>query len=581
VPVRWPIDVVTLLRSSLTDVIIRRIFRATFAPSFQAVLLGACLFVAALLVTRAGRADDSSFSGTWGMSPLTETFMVQQWGGSCGPAPVSGTLQPGGVATVRTDGQELVIQPGDSRLRRLRTDQCLDPLPTLARETHSTDGRTWRTRCTTPPSDPRHAVVNSAYFLASSNDAITIAETGQYEFTIQGSRCVANVTREATIRRMQAVATGSAAPTPSAPVVASAPARAAPPTPVPMPVDTMPCASPGDPARLEVRPSRKLLKLGDNYRFRALVVDEAGCPTGTPIQWSIAALHSNDGREIVAQPSVDAAGRLTIPPGATDEQFDVVATAAGHSARAAVEVTSDANYEALLARSGLDPNGERGEPAVTSLATTSIGGSSARAEDGAGRRRTVFISIIAVLVAALGAVAVAGTLRARRAQAVERAAQERHAEKMRQYEREKREREEVHAAQLRAHLESVAQAQKVAAGASAGTSVRGGALFCPSCHREFNDGTAYCPFDANRLVTVAGHEEIAAGPVGGVCPTCQRGFNPGVRVCPHDGDELVPPAMAAARPVATRGKICPTCGGRFDGTAAFCGKDGTMLVLLN
>jgi hypothetical protein len=576
--VRWPIAVATLLRSSLTDVIIRRTFRATFAPSFEAVV-GACFFVAVLLVARAGRPDDSSLGGTWGMSPLTETFMVQQWGGSCGPAPVSGTLQPGGVATVHADGEEIVIQPADSRLRRLRTDQCLDPLPTLARETHSADGRTWRTRCTTPPSDPRHAVVNSAYFLSSTSDAITIAETGQYEFTIQGSRCVANVTREATIRRMQAVAavasTGSTAP---APAVASA--RATPPAPVTTP-DSAPCASPGDPARLEVRPSRKLLRLGDNYRFRALVVDEAGCPTGTPIQWSITALRSNDGREIVAQPSVDAAGRLTIPPGATDEQFDVVATAAGHSARATVEVTSDANYEALLARSGLDSNGERGEPAVTSLATTSIGGSSARAEDGAGRRRTVFISIIALLVAALGAVAIVGTLRARRAHAVERAAQERHAEKMRQYEREKREREEVHAAQLRAHLESVAQAQKVAAAASAGTALRGGALFCPSCHREFNEGTAYCPFDANRLVTVAGHEEIAAGPVGGVCPTCQRGFNPGVRVCPHDGDELVPPAMAAARPVATRGKICPTCGGRFDGTAAFCGKDGTMLVLLN
>jgi hypothetical protein len=555
----------------------RRTFRATFAPSFEA-FIGVCVFAAVLLLARSVRADDASFDGSWGMSPLTETFIVQQWGGSCGPAPVS-TVQPGGLATIHPDGAELVIQPSDGRQRRLRTDQCLDPLPTLARETHSSDGRTWRTRCTTPPSDPRHAVVNSAYFLSSTGDAITIGETGQYEFTIHGSRCVANVTRELTIRRLQAVApAASAAPSAGA---ATAPTRAAAPTPLPT-TDSTPCSSPGDPARLEIRPSRKLLRLGDNYRFRALVVDEDGCPTGTPIQWSIAALRSNDGRDLVAQPSVDAAGRLTIPPGTSDAQFDLVATAAGHSARAAVEVTSDANYEALLARSGLDSNGERGEPAVTSLATASIGGSSARAEDGAGRRRTVFISIIALLVAALGAVAIVGTLRARRARAVERAAQERHAEKMREYEREKHEREEVHAAQLRAHLESVAQAQRVGGGATvSATGAQGNALFCPSCHREFNDGTAYCPFDANRLVAVAGHEAIAAGPVGGVCPTCQRGFNPGVRVCPHDGDELVPPAMAAGRPVATRGKICPTCGGRFDGSAAFCGKDGTMLVLLN
>lgn len=558
--------------------IIRRTLRPTLGLSIEAVI-GVCVVVVALFA-RGARADDSSLEGSWGMSPLTETFVVQQWGGSCGPAPVS-TTQPGGLVTVHSDGGELVIEPSDARRRRLRTDQCIDPLPTLARETHSADGRAWRTRCTTPPSDPRHAVINSAYFLSSASDALSIAETGQYEFTIAGSRCVANVTREATIRRVQAVAPAASAAPAAASATATAPTRIAAPTPAPDP-DSAPCASPGEPARLEVRPSRKLLRLGDNYRFRAIVVDDAGCPTGTSIQWSIAALRSSDGRDHIAKPSVDGAGRLTIPPDTTDAQFDVVATAAGHSARAVVEVTSDANYEALLARSGLDSNGERGDPAVTSLATASIGGSSARAEDGAARRRTLFVSIIAVLVAALGVVAVVGTLRARRARAVEQAAQARHADKMREYEREKREREEVHAAQLRAHLESVAHAKKVGSSAvGVGGAIRGGALFCPSCHREFNDGTAYCPFDANRLVTVAGHEAIIAGPVGGVCPTCHRGFNPGVRACPHDGDELVPPAMATARPVATRGKICPTCGGRFEGSAAFCGKDGTMLVLLN
>jgi hypothetical protein len=563
-----------------------RTLRRSLGLSFLA-FIGACVLAAVALTARiASAAEAATFDGSWGMTPLTETFIVQQWGGSCGPAPVSRTLQAGGLATVRSENGELVVQTTDSHARPLRTDQCLDPLPTLARETHSADGHTWRTRCTTPSSDPRHAVVNTAYFLSSSSDSISVAETGQYEFTIAGSRCVANVTREATIRRVQSVpAPASAAP---------APAPAAAPTNIPTrigapssatpggPADDTPCASPGEPARLEVRPSRKLLRLGDNYRFRAIVVDEGGCPTGTPIQWSITALRSKDGRDLVTQPSVDSSGRLTVPPGTNDAQFDVVATAAGHSARAAVEVTSDANYEALLAQSGLDSNGERGEPAVTSLATTSIGGSSTQAEDGARRRRTIFITVIALLATALGVVALIGTVRARKARSVERAAQERHAEKMRDYERDKREREEAHAAQLRAHLESVAHAQRVAAGATAAAAApHSGPLFCPSCHREFNDGTAYCPFDANRLVTLAGHEEAMSGPVGGICPTCQRGFNPGVRTCPHDGEELVPPAMVAARPVATRGKICPTCGGRFDGTAGFCSKDGTMLVLLN
>jgi predicted amidophosphoribosyltransferase len=137
---------------------------------------------------------------------------------------------------------------------------------------------------------------------------------------------------------------------------------------------------------------------------------------------------------------------------------------------------------------------------------------------------------------------------------------------------------------MRAHIQSVAIAQQQAAAAAA-RGIDTGPAFCPSCRREFPSKTAFCPFDSNRLVAISGHEELLAGPAGGICPACKRGFNPGVRVCPHDGEELVPHVAADARggtsPPPVRGKICPTCGGRFDGTAAFCGKDGTQLVLLN
>jgi predicted amidophosphoribosyltransferase len=136
---------------------------------------------------------------------------------------------------------------------------------------------------------------------------------------------------------------------------------------------------------------------------------------------------------------------------------------------------------------------------------------------------------------------------------------------------------------MKAHKESVAKAQEAAAAAAA-RGADSGPMFCPSCRREFGNGSTFCPFDSNRLVPIAGHQNLMAGPSGGVCPLCRRGFNPGVKVCPHDGEELVPAgAVAAAAPpaAAVRGKICPTCGGRFDGTAGFCGKDGTQLVLLN
>ncbi|MCL2450183.1 MAG: hypothetical protein FWD17_14645 [Polyangiaceae bacterium] len=539
-------------------------------------------------IARLVRADETetSLDGPWTLSPLTESFVVQQWGGNCGPAPVSRTVFAAGPATITRDGPELVVN-ATSAHRTLRSDQCIDPLPTLTRDSHSAGGQTWRSRCETAPKDPRHAVIQTGYFL-TPDGVVSIGETGRYEFAIKGSRCVADVTREATLRRtpvplhvdnaVRAVSSVAQA-TPSASFAVAAPTAAAPEP------DNMPCTRLGQPARLEIRPSRKLLRIGESYRFRAIVVDPAGCPTGTPIQWSLGvsasakreAARASGAGGAPASASIDGTGRLTVPATATDMKFDVVASAGGRSARAAVEVTSPATYEALLAQSGLDSNGERRDPSVTSLTTSSLGATGAQAEDGARRRRLIFLAIVGGLSLVLGVIAAIAALRARKARAVERAAHARHEERMRAYEREKREREERHAAQTQAHLESVARA-RAAATATAGGS---GTLFCPSCHKEFAPGTVFCPFDSNPLVPVADQGAIVGGPVGGVCPTCRRGYNPGVFVCPDDGDELVPPALMGLGPTPARGKICPTCGGRFDGNAAFCGKDGTQLVLIN
>jgi hypothetical protein len=517
-------------------------------------------------------ADDVSYGGTWGMTALTESFVVQQWASPCGPPPVSGTMLPAGSATIQNEGGELVIV----RDRRVfRTDGCLDPLSTLSRQTHSREARFWRTRCATPASDPRHAVVNTAYFLAPGDDAVSIAETGRYEFTIGGARCVADVKRAGSIARLPSAATPVTA--------ASAPPAA---TQAPQPSAQRPsCSAPGQPARLEVRPSRKLLRLGEVFAFRGVVVDANGCPTNTPIVWTLGPISYGDHLQHATFPSIDASGRVSAPPGDfTEASFDVVASAAGREAHASVEATSSQDYEALLAQSGLDSNGERDEPAVAVLTTNAIGAPRARAEDGSSRRRIMFISIVGGLAVLLGLVAVIGARRARSVREAERAAEERHAEKMREYENRKRDRERQHADQMRAHIQSVAIAQQQAAAAAA-RGIDMGPAFCPSCRREYPAGTAFCAFDSNRLVAIAGHEDLLAGPTGGICPVCKRGFNPGVRICPHDGEELVPPVVANTRtsPAAAplRGKICPTCGGRFDGTAAFCGKDGTQLVLLN
>jgi len=533
------------------------------------------------------RADGPSLDGPWTMTAVTETFTVQQWSPNCGPAPVSGNAQPGGVVKVRTDGSELSIEGGT---RTLRTDGCIDPMPTLSRDAHTSDGQSWRTRCSTPASDPRRAMINAGYFLSAAGDTLTIGETGRYEVTINGSQCIADVKREGTLRKGVATAPiTSATATATAPapqvVVPVTPAVMAPPVaPAPAPTPRVDCSSPGNPARLEVRPSRKLLRAGDTFGFHAIVLDSSGCSTGTAIQWTVTTVRFRDGQSRPATPSIDASGRINVPADFADATFDVVATAAGRNARSSVDVTSPANYEALLAQSGLDPNGERDEPSVALLATGSIGASGVQAEDSAHRRRLVFIAVIAGFALCLGTVALIVARRAQRAALeVERAAEDRHAQRMDEYERAKRHREEKHAAQMKAHKESVAMAQEAAAAAAA-RGVQSGPMFCPSCRREFAAGGSFCPFDSNRLVAVAGHQNLMAGPSGGVCPLCRRGFNPGVKACPHDGEELVPAgAIAAAAPpvAAVRGKICPTCGGRFDGTAGFCGKDGTQLVLLN
>jgi hypothetical protein len=538
---------------------------------------------------RAARAE-GPFDGAWSMSAVSENFTVQEWSAACGPAPVSGTMLGGGPVTVTGGGGELQISGGR---RTLRTDQCLDPMPTLARNVHTQDARAWRTRCSTPPGDPRHAVVNTAYFVASGDSAISVAETGRYEFTINDSHCVADVRRGASLSRTLAATSGAATPADSATAATSA----SPEAPTALPSPTTPpraeataapradCATPGDAARLEVRPSRKLLKLGDAFAFHASVLDANGCPTGTPIQWAIGPVVFKDGQAHGGAPAIDASGHLTIPPSDfTEASFDVVATAAGKSAHASVEVSSPADYEALLAQSGLGPTGERDEPAVALLATTSIGSENARAEDGARKRRLIFIGVVGGLTLLLLVVAVVGASRSRKGRKVEAAAEARHAEKMRDYERHKAHREAQHAAQMKAHLESVAVAQQQAA-ASAARGQDAGPMFCPSCRREYPSGTTYCSFDSNRLVAIQGHQELMTGPSGGICPTCHRGFNPGVKVCSHDGDTLVPAVAAgvAQAPsfVPLRGKICPTCGGRFEGVAAFCVNDGTQLVLLN
>ncbi len=494
--------------------------------------------------------------------PLREDYTVLKWQKECEAPPVNGSSGGGEQVSVRAEGDELSFVGGG---RVFRTNQCYDQMPTLVRESHtrSASGREWRTRCATPPNDPRHAVMNTLV-VATSDARIDVIETGRYESQLAGGLCTADIKRS---RSFTLVAR-------DAPVTPDVPAPAPTPKVEPVPEPAR-CVTVGEPTRLEARPSRKLLRTGESFLFHASVLDAAGCVTQTPTAWTA------DERSVNAL-RVEPSGRVTVAPDAPEGAFELVVSAAGKSTRVTVEVTLPGRYDALLRESGLNAAGETDAASVAVIATAQIGGVDVRAEDGSRRRRAIFLGMVGGLAAFLAVVAVVAAQRARRAAALEREAQLRHAERVEAAEARRREKASVHAAAMRAHEESV-EAAKVAEQEDAALPLP---MVCPACGSEYGASTVFCPADASRLVSQAPASGAPAAQ-GSICPTCKRGYDPGVKVCPSDKDELVPYALYASRQApaeatrAPRGKICPTCGGRFEGVVEFCGKDGTALVLLN
>lgn len=471
------------------------------------VALAIAAFVGFFAFAPSARAD-LQLDGRWRQGPLREDFTVQQWlPNGCGPTPQTGSSGGGEIVTIRLEGDELAFVGGG---RVYRSNQCYDQMPTLSRETHSRDpnGKTWRTRCTTPPNDPRKAILNTLV-VATTDTRIDVIETGRYEIVLETGRCVADVKRTRAFDLVPEEKPGT-------------PATAAPPPPAtkeppPKPEPKSPaCESPGDPTRLEVRPSKKLLRTGESFQFRALVLDDRGCATRTPTTWKVAGAP--------AGVTVDAKGLVTIGKDVPEGTLELVVEAAKKDTRVTVEVSSPAHYDDLLARSGLNASGENDAAAVVSIASSSIGAGEGRVEDRSKTRRWLFIGIVAAVLVALAVLAAILGRRSRRAASIVREATERHEAEVAEVLERRKVREAEHAAQKRAHEESVAAAAAARARAAA-----------------------------------------APRPA------------PGAPPAPYPA----PAAMAMSPAGPKRGKICPTCGDRFDGAADFCGKDGTQLVLLN
>ncbi|MDC0683848.1 hypothetical protein [Sorangium atrum] len=350
--------------------------------------------VLAVVIPRAGAAQDlPTLSGSWTASALTEQWSVAAWGQACGPRPRPQGA-PGGAVQIQQHGSELSISGAG---RSWSTAECWEQMPGLARSKHSASGnaRSWQTRCTTPASDPRRAVVTTT--TQATDASINMVETGQYQFIIQDTTCSASVTRTRAytlVRREGEAPPAASAPPPVAsappPAVSAAPAAAE-----KKPAASRTCDAPGEPARLEVTPSRKLMRPGERSQFRALVMD-AGCALPTRPTWSIAP------GPLASAATVDATGALSLGAGAGEGALGLVASVAGKGVTVAIEVTSPDRYDALLATSGLNEAGESEQAAVVVIAAGTIGGRTTSGEDLGRQRKNLFVAIVGGVAACLG-----------------------------------------------------------------------------------------------------------------------------------------------------------------------------------
>jgi hypothetical protein len=446
---------------------------------------------------------------------------IGDWGPACGPRP-SGGGAPAGSVSVQQSGGELSFSGAG---RSYSTTECWEQFPGLRRVSHSGGQRGWRSVCKTAANDSRQATIVTT--LSATDSTITFDETGQYQFVLQGQNCTASVRRSRSYQLVQR----EGAPPPQPAVSAAAPEATAP---------GRACAAPGAPLRLEVRPSRKLMRPGEDYTFRAVVLDAQGCVLDRTPLWRVV---TKD-----AAAKLVAPGKIHIDDDAPEGNIDLSATVAGHAANVVVEVASRSRYDALLESGGFNASGESSDAAVAIIASGSIGARAAVARAQARSHKRVFVAVLGAAALVLGLVGLMMTRRAR----LRRGAGQ-------------------------------AEDSPEPEGAAAGVAAKRSARVCPTCREEYPPDAQFCAVDGNRLVSLAdaNREPRAAG---GICPVCGQGFDPGVLSCPRHDEELVPAAvyLASRAAEAKPGKrICPVCGTQYPGDSQFCGNDGASLVPVN
>ncbi|NUP09465.1 MAG: hypothetical protein HOW73_25710 [Polyangiaceae bacterium] len=454
-----------------------------------------------------------TLAGTWSATAMTEAWSTKEWGDACGPKPTSGGGAPAGTVTVADQGSELSFSGAG---RAFSTASCWEPTPGLKRSSHAGGKRGWSSTCVSPPGDPRRATVNTR--MSATDDTIVFNETGLFEFNIQDTTCKASVARSRSFKLKQRA--GEAEPAVSAPTATAT--AAPPPTSTPTVESAKPpppdCDPSAPPARLEVRPARKLLRPGEQLDLDIRVLDARTC-----IVQATPEIKIEEASEGLAPHVKIEKHAVHIDDSAPEGTAFVVVTMGGKSVRTSIEVTPADRYAELLAKRGLDERGEDTSALVAEI-ETGLGGPEGTAEDTARARRITFLAIVGGVAGALGILALALVRRGRRAPP-ERAT-------------------EAPPPPNVAFFETTTPS----------------AMECPKCLRVFAPEAGFCPADGTALV-----------------PSKKAPPPPPAPSEPPPAGAAAEPKKKK-REV---GKICPTCGDTFAADASFCGKDGTQLVQIN
>jgi len=454
-------------------------------------LLLACVFA------REARAEGKpTLSGSWSASSMSESWSYDNWVDACGPKP-SPKGAGGGAVQVREQGGELSIVGAG---RAWSTAECWETAPGLGRVSHSQSGggRFWRTRCSVSNDKLRVSVTTT---VQASDVSISISETAEHKATPTPElTCTANVTRSRSLSLNKrdgeeaapsASASASPSASPPAPSASAAEPKATATTVTAPKTPPKECKNPGEPARLEVYPAKKVLRSGDRFSFRAVVLDAEGCSLSVKPTWAASPSAA------AAKVTVDQTGAVAIGEGAEEGRFEIFASIGGKSVPVAVEIASPAKYDALLSSGSLEPQGPE-EGAAVVIATGAVGGRKGVADDTGKERKQIFVALVALAALAFGLVGFALLRRGKRP--IEEADPDADADADAD-------------AEARAEAEAGADADPEAEADTANTDEGAQDLKAPSPVKK---------------------------PAGKVCPTCGARFGEEAMFCGEDGTTLVP-----------------------------------------